>query len=97
MSHRDKFLSVYYTFAYMIHTQFDSPISFFGVVLLVSIDLQPFAILFYEQGTLFQYSCIDTQAQNGVTECKHRHLTKTVRTLLIASHVPLFSGPRLLP
>ncbi|XP_049394911.1 uncharacterized protein LOC125859256 [Solanum stenotomum] len=41
-----------------------------------------------EKGIVSQRSCPYTQQQNGVAECKNRHLLDVTRTLLIESSVP---------
>ncbi|CAH9140808.1 unnamed protein product [Cuscuta epithymum] len=43
---------------------------------------------FLNCGILFQKSCPDTPAQNGVAERKHRHLLELIRTMLIDAHLP---------
>ena len=34
-------------------------------------------------GPCLRKSCIDTQAPNGVAECKHRNLNETTRCILL--------------
>jgi hypothetical protein len=41
-----------------------------------------------EKGTLAQFSCPGTHAQNGVNERKHHHLLETSHALMICSFVP---------
>ena len=40
------------------------------------------------KGIIHQRSCLATPQQNGVAECKNRHLLDVVRTLLLESFVP---------
>ncbi|KAM1942342.1 hypothetical protein ACFX15_010828 [Malus domestica] len=47
-----------------------------------------FASFLLQHGISHQYSCPHTPEQNGCVERKHRHLTETARTLLVASKVP---------
>ena len=39
-------------------------------------------------GIHFQKSCVETQAQHGVTEHKNKHNLETIRTFLIQSLLP---------
>lgn len=36
-----------------------------------------------------QLSCLHTLEQNGLHECKHRHIVDITRTLFLTCHVPL--------
>ena len=48
----------------------------------------PFISFMSQHGILHQSSCAHTPQQNGVAECKNRHLIETTRTLLLHYHVP---------
>ena len=41
-----------------------------------------------ENGIIHQSSCRDTLQQNGIAECKNRHLLEVARSLLFNSNVP---------
>jgi hypothetical protein len=87
MKHRNQMLSIYKTFAQMIHTHFDAPIHVFradSAREYLSGALHQFV---FEQETLPQFSCPGAHAQNGVAEHKHCHLLETVCALMIASSV----------
>lgn len=40
-----------------------------------------------QNGILHQSSCVDTPPQNGVAECKNRHLLEVARALLFQMNV----------
>ncbi|CAL8173718.1 unnamed protein product [Prunus armeniaca] len=44
---------------------------------------------FADHGVVFQTSCVYTPEQNGVVECKHRHLFEIARAFRFQSHLPL--------
>jgi hypothetical protein len=80
-------LTDYQAFAAMVCTQFNSSIRVFhadSTEEYLSCSLRQFHS---DQGTLSQYSCTSSHAQNGVAERKHRNL-KTSRAMLLASFVP---------
>ena len=53
----------------------------------------PFSSFLSSHEILHQSSCTYTPQQNGVVECKNRHLVKTARTLLLHHKVSQrFSG-----
>jgi transposase InsO family protein len=87
MKHCNEMLSIYKTFAQMIHAHFDAPIRVFradSAREYLSGALHQFVS---EQGTLPQFSCLGVHTQNGVVEHKHRHLLETARALMIASSI----------
>ncbi|KAJ9671256.1 hypothetical protein PVL29_027306 [Vitis rotundifolia] len=48
----------------------------------------PFTSFMSQHRILHQSSCAHTPKQNGVAECKNRHLVETAHTLLLHSNVP---------
>ncbi|CAL5322797.1 unnamed protein product [Camellia sinensis] len=96
MTHNSDFYQIYRTFQSMITTQFGSTIK----VLRSDLSGEYFKTEFCEYlanlGTIHQISCIDTLAQNGRVECKHRHLLETARSLLSASVPAPFWGEAVL-
>lgn len=45
---------------------------------------------FYDsKGIVHQTSCVGTPQQNGIVECKHRHLLETTRVLYFQSNLPI--------
>lgn len=47
-----------------------------------------FKSLFSSNGIVHQFSCLHTPEQNGVAECKHRHIVETGLSLLAHSFLP---------
>ena len=49
-------------------------------------DLQNF---FLDKGIIHKRSCVGTPQQNGVVECKHRHLLEVARGLRFQANLPI--------
>ena len=88
MKRRSELISIYKTFARMIHTQFSTHIKIFRSDSGGEYLSDNFRQFLTSEGTLAQLSCPGAHAQNGVAERKHRHIIETARTLLISSFVP---------
>lgn len=52
-------------------------------------SLSLYNIFFHENGVIHQRSCVYTPQQNGVVECKHRHLLKVSHALRLNVNLPL--------
>jgi hypothetical protein len=88
MKHHSETLSIYKNFSAMIHTHFDTYICIFHADSIGQYLSVALCQVLIEQGTLAQFSCPGAHVQNGVAECKHRHLLETIHVLMIASSVP---------
>jgi hypothetical protein len=88
MKCRSELLSIYKSFAHLIHTQFTAPIKIFCSDSGGEYLSDTFRQFLTSESTLAQLSCPGAHAQNRVAERKHRHVIGTARTLLISSFVP---------
>jgi hypothetical protein len=88
MKHRSEALSIYKNFFTMIRTYFDTSIRVFRADSTGEYHSNALCQVLTEQGTLAQFFCHDTHAQNGVAKHKHRHLIETIHALMIASSIP---------
>ncbi|KAM1650348.1 hypothetical protein ACFXTN_003066 [Malus domestica] len=69
----------------MVETQFNAKVK------IVRSDNGPefkLASFYASKGIIHQSSCVNTPQQNGVGECKHRHLLNMARALLFQAYLP---------
>ena len=45
---------------------------------------------FKQKGTTYKHSCVYIPQQNGVVECKHRHILETTRAFRFQAHFSLY-------
>ena len=88
MKNRAKLFSIFQKFYVEIQTQFNVSIRVLRNDNAREYFSTPFTSFMSQRGILHQSSCAHTPQQNGVVECKNRHLVKTARTFLLHSHVP---------
>jgi hypothetical protein len=87
MKHHNEVLSIYKNFSAMIRTHFGTSICVFQADYAGEYLSDALRQVLAEQGTLAQFSYPGAHAQNGVAECKYRHLLETTRGLMIASSI----------
>ena len=88
MNHRSQLLTIYRTFAAMVRTQFFATIKIFRSDSGGEYTSHAFCSFLSSDGTLPQLSFPGSHAQNGVVECKHRHLLETIHAILLGSFIP---------
>jgi len=88
MRHKSDVRNIFLIFYRMVCTQFSLPLKIIrsdnGGEYLNS-ELLSF---FQNNGILHETTSSRTAQQNGVAECKNRHIIETTRALLIGAHVP---------
>ena len=88
MKNRVELYSIFHKFYAEILTQFNISICVLRRDNVREYFSAPFISFMSQHGILHQSSCAHTPQQNGVVECKNRHLIETARTLLLHYHVP---------
>nr|CAN66416.1 hypothetical protein VITISV_044133 [Vitis vinifera] len=87
MKNQAELFSIFQKFYAEIQTQFKVSIRVLRSDNVREYFSTPFTSFMSQHGILHQSSCAHTPQQNGVAECKNRHLVETARTLLLHSHV----------
>ncbi|KAJ9672937.1 hypothetical protein PVL29_026268 [Vitis rotundifolia] len=88
MKNRAELISIFQKFYAEIQTQFNISIRVLRSNNAREYFSAPFTSFMSHHGILHQSSCAHTPQQNGVAECKNRHLVETARTILLHSNVP---------
>lgn len=89
MKNKSKFVTHLTNFLEYVATQFKT-----SVQIIRSDNAKEFCearmlLLYQSKGINHQKSCYDTPQQNGVVECKHKHLLEMAHALYFQSNVPL--------
>ena len=88
METRAELFSIFQKFHAKIRTQFNTSIRILRIDNAKEYFSMSFSSFMFSHGILHQSSCAYTPQQNGVIECKNRHLVETARTLLLHHKVP---------
>ena len=88
METRAELFSILQKFHAKIRTQFNTSIRILRSGNAKEYLSMSFSSFMFSHGILHQSSCAYTAQQNGVIECKNRHLVETARTLLLHHKVP---------
>ena len=88
MKNRSELFSHFHAFCAKIHTQFHVFVQNLRSDNAKEYVSEQFQSFMLPNDILHQTSCVDTPAQNGVSERKNRHLLETTRALLFQMHLP---------
>ena len=88
MKTRTELFSIFLKFHAKVRTQFNTSIHMLHNDNAKEYLFGPFSSFLSSLEILHQSFCAYTPQQNGVAECKNRHLVETVRTLLLHDKVP---------
>ena len=84
MKEKSETSQIFKNFHAMVRTQFQMSIQ----VLKTDNARDFFNSTLLSNGIVHQSTCLDTPQQNGVAECKNRHLLEVARSLLFTSNIP---------
>ncbi|KAG7990862.1 hypothetical protein I3843_02G045900 [Carya illinoinensis] len=88
MKARSELLSIFQVFWKQIKTQFNKKVQILRSDNVRKYLSSTFATYLSDKGIVHQTSCSYTPQQNGVAECKNRHLLDVTQALLLHMHVP---------
>ena len=88
MKSRTELFPVFQKFFAEIHNQFHTSIRILRNDNALEYLSAPFSAFLFSNRILHQSSSAYTPQQNGVAECKNRHLVEIVRTLLLKHTIP---------
>jgi transposase InsO family protein len=88
MRHKSDVRNIFLIFYRMVCTQFSLPVKIIRSDNCGEYLNSELLSFFQNNGILHETTCPRTPQQNGVVECKNRHILETTRALLIGAHVP---------